>query len=174
MAGLPGLALDTAIAQGRFEQEGWRLRKDGSRFWAHVVIDAIRNEAGGLVGFAKITRDITDRKSWEDDLRETSRRLDLALSNMSQGLLLFDAEGRLILFNRQLATIFPWATGVCAPGQSFLDVCRLACPDEAMARDLAERHLAVIARGRPETMVETLGEGRIIAWRTVPSATAPG
>jgi diguanylate cyclase (GGDEF)-like protein/PAS domain S-box-containing protein len=163
VAGLPGLALDTAIAQGRFEQEGWRLRKDGSRFWAHVVIDAIRNETGGLVGFAKITRDITDRKSWEDDLRETSRRLDLALSNMSQGLLLFDAEGRLILFNRQLATIFPWATGVCAPGQSFLDVCRLACPDEAMARDLAERHLAVIARGRPETMVETLGEGRIIA-----------
>ncbi len=162
-SGLPRLALDTAIAQGRFEQEGWRLRKDGTRFWAHVVIDAIRNEAGDLVGFAKITRDITERKNWEDDLRETSRRLDLALSNMSQGLLLFDAGGRLILFNRQLAAVFPWASGRCERGQSFLDVCRLACPDEAMAQDLAARHLAVIAAGRPETMVETLGEGRIIA-----------
>jgi diguanylate cyclase (GGDEF)-like protein/PAS domain S-box-containing protein len=162
-SGLPRLALDTAITQGRFEQEGWRLRKDGSRFWAHVVIDAIRDEDGRLVGFAKITRDITERKSWEDDLRETSRRLDLALSNMSQGLLLFDPDGRLILFNRQLAAIFPWANGACERGQSFLDVCRLACPDEATAQDLAGRHLAVIAAGRPETMVETLGEGRIIA-----------
>ncbi|UGQ48578.1 hybrid sensor histidine kinase/response regulator [Massilia endophytica] len=60
-AGRPGKALSTARAEGRFEAEGWRVRKDGSRFRAHVVIDAIRDEAGNLVGFAKVTRDITER-----------------------------------------------------------------------------------------------------------------
>ena len=49
--------------EGRFEREGWRVRKDGSRFWAHVVIDPIRDAAGELLGFAKITRDLTERKA---------------------------------------------------------------------------------------------------------------
>src|ERR1700750_2136047 len=58
---LPSTALATAREQGRFEQEGWRVRKDGSRFWAHVVIDPIRDPQGALVGYAKITRDLTER-----------------------------------------------------------------------------------------------------------------
>lgn len=66
--GLPGHALGTALERGRFEGEGWRLRKDGSRFWAHVVIDAIRDEMGELVGFAKITRDVTEKKRIEDQV----------------------------------------------------------------------------------------------------------
>jgi PAS domain S-box-containing protein len=61
-AGAPALILATAAREGRVEREGWRVRKDGSRFWAHVVVDAIRDEAGSLVGFAKVTRDITERK----------------------------------------------------------------------------------------------------------------
>jgi diguanylate cyclase (GGDEF)-like protein/PAS domain S-box-containing protein len=162
-AGLPGAALATARTEGRFEQEGWRLRKDGTRFWAHVVIDAIHGDGGELVGFAKICRDITERKSWEDDLRESSRRLDLALSNMSQGLCLFDAGGRLILRNRRLGTIFAWADGACVTGQSFRDLCRVVCPDEASADEMAERHLAIIRRGEPETLTEQFGEGRIIS-----------
>jgi PAS domain S-box-containing protein len=68
-AGLPRRILDTAAAEGRFEGEGWRLRKDGSRFWAHVVVDAIR-EGGQLVGYAKITRDLTERKRIEEELEE--------------------------------------------------------------------------------------------------------
>jgi PAS domain S-box-containing protein len=60
--GRPDYALAQAREQGRFEAEGWRVRKDGTRFWAHVVLDPIRNEAGQLVGFAKITRDITERR----------------------------------------------------------------------------------------------------------------
>lgn len=60
--GKPAMALQEATASGRFEAEGWRVRKDGTRFWAHVVIDPIRDEAGDLVGFAKITRDITERQ----------------------------------------------------------------------------------------------------------------
>jgi PAS domain S-box-containing protein len=67
-AGLPRLALDTAAREGRYEKEGWRVRKNGSRFFAHVIIDAIRNEQGQLVGFAKITRDISDRKAAEEAL----------------------------------------------------------------------------------------------------------
>ena len=60
--GRPAHALAEASAKGRFEAEGWRVRKDGTRFWAHVVLDPIHNEAGELVGFAKITRDITERR----------------------------------------------------------------------------------------------------------------
>lgn len=69
--GLPMKALATAIETKSFESEGWRLRKDGSRFWAHVVIDPIRNELGDLIGFAKVTRDVTER-------RETAKALDKA------------------------------------------------------------------------------------------------
>jgi PAS domain S-box-containing protein len=60
-AGLPQRGLEAAARDGRFEAEGWRVRKDGTRFWAHVVIDAIREDDGTLAGFAKITRDITER-----------------------------------------------------------------------------------------------------------------
>ena len=66
--GLPERALATALGNGKFEGEDWRLRKDGSRFWAHVVIDPIRDEEGTLVGFAKITQDITDKKKVQDQV----------------------------------------------------------------------------------------------------------
>ena len=62
-AGLPVRVLDMAAREGRYEAEGWRVRKDGGRFWASVVVDAIRSENGGLVGFAKVTRDITERRT---------------------------------------------------------------------------------------------------------------
>jgi PAS domain S-box-containing protein len=74
-AGVPQRALATARAEGKFEAEGWRVRKDGSRFWALVVIDAIRNETGELVGFAKVTRDITERMEAQRTLRETLEQL---------------------------------------------------------------------------------------------------
>src|SRR5690606_2499257 len=61
-SGLPERALRMAREEGRFEAEGWRVRKDGSRFWASVVIDPVRDERGRHVGFAKITRDLTERK----------------------------------------------------------------------------------------------------------------
>jgi PAS domain S-box-containing protein len=73
--GLPMKALATAVTQGRFESEGWRVRKDGSRFWAHVVIDPIRNQMGELLGFAKITRDITERRKAADDLEKATEAL---------------------------------------------------------------------------------------------------
>jgi PAS domain S-box-containing protein len=73
--GMPELALAQAKTKGRFEAESWRVRKDNTRFWAHVVIDAIRDDAGNLLGFAKITRDITERKHAEDSLEQTRAQL---------------------------------------------------------------------------------------------------
>src|SRR5918995_6131892 len=63
-------ALETAAREGRFEKEGWRVRKDGTRFFANVVIDAIRDEQGHLIGFAKITRDITERQAAQNELEK--------------------------------------------------------------------------------------------------------
>lgn len=74
-AGVPAYALATAAAEGRFEAEGWRVRKDGSRFWALVVIDAIRSDDGKPVGFAKVTRDITERYEAQRVLKETQEQL---------------------------------------------------------------------------------------------------
>ncbi|MBN3757759.1 PAS domain S-box protein [Paraburkholderia sp. Tr-20389] len=74
-AGVPQRGLETAAREGRWEAEGWRVRRDGSRFWAHVVIDAIRDEGGTLIGFAKITRDITERRQAAELLDQTRNAL---------------------------------------------------------------------------------------------------
>jgi PAS domain S-box-containing protein len=73
--GVPQRALSEAADQGRFEAEGWRMRKDGSRFWASVVIDRITDEAGNIVGFAKVTRDVTDRKQAQEELKHVQEQL---------------------------------------------------------------------------------------------------
>jgi len=77
-AGVPGRALETAAQVGRFEQEGLRLRKDGSQFFAHVIIDAIRNSEGAVVGFAKVTRDITEKEEARVALQRTEQALQKA------------------------------------------------------------------------------------------------
>jgi PAS domain S-box-containing protein len=74
-AGLPERALQTAEHEGRFVREGWRVRKDGSRFWASVVIDPIRSDDGALIGFAKVTRDVTERLEAERALEQTREAL---------------------------------------------------------------------------------------------------
>ncbi|MGV7207230.1 PAS domain S-box protein [Oxalobacteraceae bacterium A2-2] len=74
-AGKPMRALEIARTEGRFETEGWRVRKDGSRFWAHVVIDPIRDQAGELIGYAKVTRDETERRTAEDSLAKAKEAL---------------------------------------------------------------------------------------------------
>jgi len=74
-AGLPQKALETAAREGRFEAEGERVRKDGTRFWANAVLDPIRDEDGGLIGFAKITRDITERRKAQAELEEARASL---------------------------------------------------------------------------------------------------
>jgi formate hydrogenlyase transcriptional activator len=77
--GRPGRTLKMAATSGRFEDEGWRIRKDGSRFWANVITTAIRDNEGKLKGFSNITRDLTERKRFEQNLKHERDRLRLLL-----------------------------------------------------------------------------------------------
>jgi PAS domain S-box-containing protein len=86
-AGVPEKALRTAASEGKFEAEGWRVRKDGSRFWAHVVIDPIRTPSGEVIGYAKITRDLTERRAAQDRLDRTREQLFQAQKMESLGQL---------------------------------------------------------------------------------------
>jgi PAS domain S-box-containing protein len=74
-AGLPARALSTAATEGRFEGEGWRVRKDGTEFWAHVVIDPIHGSGGELIGYAKVTRDITEKRNAQLELEQARESL---------------------------------------------------------------------------------------------------
>ncbi|WP_285407326.1 PAS domain-containing sensor histidine kinase [Pseudomonas sp. FR229a] len=81
--GMPQRALDTAIREGRFEGEGWRVRKDGTHFWSHVVIDPIIDPSGKLLGFAKITRDLTDLKMAEETLKRSEQQFRLLVQGVT-------------------------------------------------------------------------------------------
>ena len=82
-SGLPTRALETASREGKFEIEGWRVRKDGTRFWAYVIIDPVRTADGELVGFAKITRDLTERRAVEETLRASQQQFQLLVQGVT-------------------------------------------------------------------------------------------
>jgi PAS domain S-box-containing protein len=97
---IPEIGLRTAREDGRFEAEGWRLRKDGTRFWANVVIDAIRDHSGELVGFAKITRDLTERRLAEEQLRRSEERFRFLLQSVTDyAIYMLDTDGQVTSWN---------------------------------------------------------------------------
>ncbi|MGT2490497.1 PAS domain S-box protein [Cupriavidus basilensis] len=117
--------MQLARETGRFVAEGcWRMRKDGTRFWAHVLITPMFDHTGKQIGYAKVTRDMTQQKADAERIAEVTRKLDLALENMSQGLCLFDPEGIVILTNRRMEEVFQGAGKALAPGANFLTLCR--------------------------------------------------
>jgi PAS domain S-box-containing protein len=82
--GMPDKVLETAAKTGHFEGEGWRVRKDGSRFWASVVVTALRDDIGKLYGFSKVTRDISERKALQDALQQHADELELRVREREQ------------------------------------------------------------------------------------------
>ena len=99
-AGLPARALAEAANTGRFEAEGWRVRKDGSLFWAAVVVDAIHSPTGTLIGFAKITRDMTERKLADQSLRDSERQFRLLVNGVTDyALYMLDPNGNVTSWN---------------------------------------------------------------------------
>ena len=99
-AGMPAKVLETARRDGRFEGEGWRVRKDGSRFWASVVIDAIKDDDGKLVGFAKITRDMTEKRAVQQALLEAEQRFRILVQGVTDyAIYMLDTDGRVTNWN---------------------------------------------------------------------------
>lgn len=128
--GWPEYELKVAAAEGRFEDEGWRVRKDGSVFWANVVITALKDSEGGLRGFSKITRDMTARKESEERarqlaeeatarrlaeenariVREQRERLQVTLASIGDAVICTDAEGRVEFLNSVAEKLTGWST----------------------------------------------------------------
>jgi diguanylate cyclase (GGDEF)-like protein/PAS domain S-box-containing protein len=90
--GLPTAALKAAARAGRHEAEGWRVRKDGSRFWAHVFVTAMRNDEGDLIGFAKVTHDVTEKRNVEIELKASEARYRLLADHISDTVIISDLD----------------------------------------------------------------------------------
>ncbi len=109
---LPRRALAQAAQTGRFEQEGWRLRKDGTRFWAHVVIDPIRDLDGRVSGFAKVTRDLTERRAAEESLRQSEEQFRLLVQGVADyAIYMLDTSGRVASWNAGAQRFKGYAAG---------------------------------------------------------------
>ena len=185
-AGLPGLNLEQARSTGRFEEVGLRLRKDGTAFHAHVVIDAVYDDNGQLVGFAKVTRDISERHRQEQELLQAkelaeqysqemanlSQFLDSVIANIPASVIVQDLDSqRILLANQQAERLFG------GPGRSMIGQLPGECLAPAAA-DYLEQQLARGARSpkghAAETRVDTARGPRTLRSRTLLSQNREG
>ncbi len=108
-SGKPEGELKIAASDGRFEEEGWRVRKDGSRFWAHLVISAIRDQNGKLAGFAKVTRDLTERRAAEEAVRRSEAQFRSLFEFSPDAIIASNAQGQITAINARVENMFGYS-----------------------------------------------------------------
>ncbi|NRF68218.1 PAS domain S-box protein [Aquincola sp. S2] len=151
-AGWPQEELRRAAADGRFEDEGWRVRKDGTRFWASVVITALRDDAGALQGFSKVSRDLSERRRQQEALRQSEEQLRLMVESVKDyAIFMLDPEGRVLSWNAGAAQIKGYTA------------------DEVLLRDFSMFFTAAdVAAGKPAQELRTAyreGRAETEGWR---------
>lgn len=156
-AGEPQLALGIALDTGRFERNEWKVRKDGSQFWASVVIEPV-TVGGEAIGFADITRDITGEREGDERLLAVHRNLKIALTYMSQGLALYDGSGSLILANRRLCEMCGVSCEQVHIGMSIAEVMGAIGFSRRRAQRLEQRIHGIASDGQMDQTFEEIGE----------------
>jgi PAS domain S-box-containing protein len=170
--GVPNRALSIAAATGRFEAEAWRVRKDGSLFWANVVIDAIHDEIGNLIGFAKITRDITERRNAQEALERAHLQLAQAQKMEALGQL---TGGVAHDFNNLLMVVSGQAQALVRRLTDQKNIRSVEAILTAASRgETLTRQLLTFARRQPQNpRTVSLGQ-TVLAFRDVLSSSARG
>ncbi len=171
-AGLPEKALKAAVTKGTYEAEGWRVRKDGSLFWASVVIDSIYDEQGALIGFAKITRDATERR----EAQETLQRAQLQLSQSQKMEALGQLTGGIAHdFNNMLMVVSGHAQSLKRRLDAPRDIRAIEAIELASNRgERLTRQLLAFSRRQSLTPTVVRLDQRLHAIRDVLSSSARG
>ena len=167
-AGTPAHLLQVAAAEGRCEDEGWRLRKDGSRFWANVVITAVRDGAGRLLGFSKVTRDLTERRRTQEALDEKTRALEEKTRALEEAQEALVRRERLAILGQLAGGLGHEIRNPLGVVKNSVYYLRMVLPDDEPAR----KHLAIIERevGTANRIVTALLDfARVSVPRRVPS-----
>jgi diguanylate cyclase (GGDEF)-like protein/PAS domain S-box-containing protein len=170
-------ALDQALEAGRYSEEGLRVRKGGETFWAQVVMTPLFDPATGQhIGFAKVTRDISEQKAAQDSLLQLKNMLNTAISNMSQGLCLFDHNECIQLYNPQVADIFNLSSAQLTSGTTLKNIIRDVMinrlgrtPDPEALEDRYRLHRETLMRPEGGIVDFDFGDRRIaVFYRPLP------